>query len=346
MASCSGAGPADSDVSARAGARAGPIPQPVSEPDSGWWLYGTRLESAVALPGLPPCDAPAPARRIAVSFLKRCPARRTGVAHYTSPREGADALEVRATLGDAHEFWFGDGTWARVSARGDAIDVHTPPSSTFEDSLSYLYGMLVGFALRVRDVLVLHASVVMLGERAVMFVGASGAGKSTLAATFALHGHQVITEDVAALTIDSRGVVVHRGHADVRLWPSAAALLGTPPLRQATPVWPKLVLPSPVADGDATLGRIYLLRAPDWEQREPCTTPLSRGDALLGLLPHTYVSHLLRRIDRPRELAALGALVKVVPVEWLAVPALPDGFGALLETFARAGGVSAVASRS
>lgn len=304
-----------------------------------------RLESAVPLPGLPPCDEPALDRRIAVSFMNRRPPRRTGAAHYTSPPRGADGLEVRATIGDAHEFWFGDGTWARISARGDAIDVYTPPTSSFEDSLSYLYGVLVGFALRLRDVLALHASVVMLGERAVMFVGASGAGKSTLAATFALHGHQVITEDVAALTIEQDGIVAHRGHADVRLWPSAATMLRTPPLRQATQAWPKLVLPSPLADGDAMLGRIYLLRAPEAALSEPCTTPLSQGDALIGLLPHTYVSHLLRRMDRPCELASLAALVKIVPVEWLTVPTLPDGFDALLDTLERVDGASVSAGR-
>jgi hypothetical protein len=295
-----------------------------------------RLESPIPLPGLPPCDEPAPDRRIAVDFVAEPPRGRSGTTHFATAPRGADSLEVRATADDAYEFWFGDGTWARVAARGVAIDIYTPPSSTFEDSLSYLYGVLVGFALRLRDILALHASVVVLGDRAAMFVGASGAGKSTLAAAFALHGHAVVTEDVAALSIEPHGTIVHRGHADVRLWPSAATLLGTPALREATPAWPKLVLPTTLADGDAVLGGIYLLRDRDAGQRGPCTSPLSDGDALVGLLPHTYVSHLVPRADRPRELAALSMLVQAVPVQWLTAPSLPEGFDALLETLGMA----------
>jgi hypothetical protein len=303
----------------------------VSSAGRGWWLYGVRLDSAVPLPGLPECDEAAPNRRIAVAFVGQPPRERSGATHFATPPRGDDSLEIRSVGDGAYELWFGDGTWARIAARGDAIDLYTPASSSFEDSLSYLYGVLVGFALRLRNVLALHASVVMLGDRAAMFVGASGAGKSMLAAAFALRGHAVVTEDVAALSVDQHGVIVHRGHADVRLWPSAAALFRTPPLKEATPAWPKLVLPTTLADGDAVIGGIFLLRDRDAGQSEPSTTPLSKGDALVGLLPHTYVSHLLPREVRPRELAALGALVRMVPVHSLTVPALPEGFEALHE---------------
>lgn len=292
-------------------------------------LYGIELRSSVALPGLPPSDGDH-ASWIDVELSARKPAERTGVLHYQlSPDLEPDALRVMLLPHGDFEFWLGDGTWARIDRDGTRIEIFTPPDSTFDDTLSYLYGVLAGFAVRLRGLLALHASAVVVENSAFAFVGQSGAGKSTVAAAFVQKGYAVLTEDVVALSATPGGVIAHRGHADVRLWPSGAALLRTQPLVRVSAAWPKLVMPTAVPHADAPLAGIYVLQDRDDPAVAQRGAPLGASEALLALLPHTYVSHLMRREDRPRELAALGALVHDVPVRALVVPSLPDGFGAL-----------------
>jgi hypothetical protein len=298
----------------------------------GGWLYGMQLRSAVPLPGLSPCTAPRPEREIAIEFVDRRPQRRTGAPHFTfGQRRDPEHLELRIAADRSVEFWFGDGTWARLSREATRIELFTPNTSTFDDTLSYLYGVLVGFAMRARGILALHASSVVLRDAAVAFVGPSGAGKSTLAAAFAQHGYSVLSEDVVGLTIGVDGVTVHRGHANVRLWPNAAEMLRTPPLAEATRAWPKLVLPTAVPESDSMLSGIYLLQERSSERSVSEPAPLAAAAALLELLPHSYASRLLRAEDRPEELRALGAMMQVVPVRRLVVPSLPDGFDSLVD---------------
>jgi hypothetical protein len=64
-----------------------------------------------------------------------------------------------------------------------------------------LLGRVMAYLLRQRGWLSLHASGVAVGSFGVLFLGASGSGKSTTAAAFYRRGHQVITDDVAAVRV-------------------------------------------------------------------------------------------------------------------------------------------------
>ncbi len=59
------------------------------------------------------------------------------------------------------------------------------PPLTNEDVATYLLGPVMGFVLRRRGVLALHASAVCIGGQAVALCGESQAGKSTIAAALA-----------------------------------------------------------------------------------------------------------------------------------------------------------------
>ena len=65
---------------------------------------------------------------------------------------------------------------------------------------NYVIGPVLNQLLFQRQLLVVHASVVMLNGRAVAFVGQSGWGKSTLAAHMQQRGHLLVSDD--ALVID------------------------------------------------------------------------------------------------------------------------------------------------
>lgn len=86
---------------------------------------------------------------------------------------------------------------------------------------------IVPLALSARGHTILHASAIEVDGAAVAFVAASGRGKSTLAASFALAGHALVTDDSLELAIEGRRVWVACGRPSLRLWPdSSRHLLG------------------------------------------------------------------------------------------------------------------------
>jgi hypothetical protein len=89
------------------------------------------------------------------------------------------------------------------------------------DVTALLAGPILGGLLRLQGVLSLHASVVQVGESAVLLVGERGAGKSTIAGALAQRGHAIMSDDVAAVTHDAGAWKVHSGYPRLRLRPDA-----------------------------------------------------------------------------------------------------------------------------
>ncbi|MDP9175298.1 MAG: serine kinase [Planctomycetota bacterium] len=90
-----------------------------------------------------------------------------------------------------------------------------------------LMGLGFGLLMHQRGLLVLHASVVAIGEGAVAFLGFSGAGKSTTAAALIGHGHAIVADDVAAIDVNAKGgPIVLPAFPELRLWPESARSLG------------------------------------------------------------------------------------------------------------------------
>jgi hypothetical protein len=258
-----------------------------------------------------------------VRFVQSPPSAPPTLLHFADCERHGDGLRVFFAESGDFELWFGDGTWARVDGSGSSIDLFTPASSTREDTLSYLHGGLTGLALRLRGVLALHASAVVLGDLAIALVGESGAGKSTTAAALAREGDVVLCDDLATLTIDGDGgYVVHGGPPYLRLWPDSADLLDVGPLSTISPTWSKLLLPVPEPPSPVRLGAICLLEGPPG-LRAP--RRLRGAEAVVALLKFTYASHLLRPDDRARELGALGTLVEHHAVWSVCPPSLPGG---------------------
>lgn len=102
------------------------------------------------------------------------------------------------------------------------------PVPDVEDRLIRLYivGTIMAILLYQRGLLVLHASVVDIDGSAVAILGQSGAGKSSTAAALHAHGHNIIADDVCAVSLDTPTPTVFPGFPQIKLSLEAAATLG------------------------------------------------------------------------------------------------------------------------
>jgi len=249
--------------------------------------------------------------------------------YQSPPRNSGERPEVQVYRTPHGEFRFvyADGTEFLVDRAGNQIQARWPASQTLEDTLVYLHGPILGFALRLRGVTCLHSSAVVIGEQAVAIVGSAGMGKSTTAAAFARRGYAVQTDDLLALADRGESFWVQPGLPRVLLWPeSAQALFGdAAALPRIVPTWPKLFLdlnqPGYRFSGrPLPLAAVYVLgdrRAPG---SEPEIEELVGTKALMQLVANTYANYLLDSSMRAQELEALGRLVSHTRVRLLRAP--------------------------
>ncbi len=91
-----------------------------------------------------------------------------------------------------------------------------------------LLGAVLAMLLHQRQYLVLHASAMAIGDSAAVFLGQKGQGKSTMAATLYGRGHKQMTDDAAAINIDSGSdacPILLPGFPQIKLWPKPQQLL-------------------------------------------------------------------------------------------------------------------------
>lgn len=248
-------------------------------------------------------------------------------------------------LGDGHPFQlcYDDGTEFLVTHDGCEIRGTWPPSMTFEDTVTYLVGPVMGFVLHLRGKLCLHASVVALQNHAIVLLGAAGAGKSTIAASFSRLGFPVLSDDVAVL--DQKDTkqgdlgheyVVQPGYQRICLTQEAAQSFygARDALPTITPNWEKRALDLGHADAPfetrpLPLGAIYLLGERLATRSTIEIEPLSPRESLPELLAHTYVQYFLTPHQRGAEFPATARLAARVPVRRIH---RPDGSGHMADT--------------
>lgn len=233
-----------------------------------------------------------------------------------------------------YELEYRDRTRFRVSFRGDRVGALTPPGDTIEDTLIYLVGPVMGFVLRLRGVVSLHASTVLIGDKAVCLCGAPGAGKSSTAAALALRGYPILTEDVAPLDDGEGALTVRPGYPRVNLWRESCSALGgsADALPVISPNWTKRYLPLGDAfwQERAPLAAVYVLTA----RHQGCEAIISErppSERFVALVANTYVNYLLDSAMRAHEFDILSRLVRTVPVRFVSPPADIGRIGALCE---------------
>jgi hypothetical protein len=245
---------------------------------------------------------------------------------YTSPDQddsGTHLLTVWTRAGGGHRLRYSDGTEFLIDSSASRIDVDWEAPLTGADACVYLLGPVLGFVMRLRGIVPLHASAVAIGGAGVLFAGGAGAGKSTIAATFAALGFPCLSDDVVPVAEGVHAMLAFPSHQRLTVWPeSAEGLFGSadalPPLSetydkrylelegryrfQATPV---------------PIEVIYVLaeRLPDPHALE--VRRLSPRAALMSLLGNTYCSYLIDGPMRVNEFDLLTRVARRVPVREL-----------------------------
>lgn len=284
----------------------------------------------MALPGLRPISSSV-APDVAVDFSGTfAPGETTAreALWYVNPqcRDGIPVLRVwQRDSGVHYRFYYQDGTEFLIEQHGSIIRGSWPSSLSLENATSYLLGPILGFVLRLRGMLCLHASAVMIGDEAIVFMGPAGSGKSTIAAMFAKLGYPVLTDDVVALREEEggQGFTVLPGYPRLNLWSGEVKGLGgifgeLPRVDPQHPTWDKRYLDlrgnglrfcnkpvrlAAVYTGEMVAGH-KTLAVNDF-------LPTSR---LVVLASNVYMNPVADRAMRAREFDSLSRLAMQVPV--------------------------------
>lgn len=194
-----------------------------------------------------------------------------------------------------------------------------PAPQVDEESLRlFVLGAGLGVLLHQRGLLVLHASSVAIGGRALAFVGGKGWGKSTTASALNRLGHPLVTDELLVIGFDEIGrPMAMPGSSQLKLWADALVSVGGCP-DFAEPVVPganKYYVSASSSERRAVpISRLYVLDGGG----NLCLEPMSLSDAFFGIVPHVYVSRFgtpfMRSANAAHTFRQVNALVKVVSV--------------------------------
>ncbi len=283
-------------------------------------LYGLVVRCAHPLADLEPA---APGARVDIAITLEGVGEPSGdwqsaAPYYTAGVEpdGLPSMRVRHDAARGYRFEYADGTQFVIDDTASSIRCWWAEASTLEDTATYLLGPVLGFALRRRGVLALHASAVVLDGCATLLIGPSGAGKSTTAAAFASEGTPVLSDDVVALRLTDGVPLAYPAYRLLRLWDASEQILfgTTGQLPLLTPTWEKRALPLgeafPFHDSPAPLGALFVLGARGEDPRAPYLEPLSAMEGFVELVANTYANYLLDDRMRGEEMHLLSALLR------------------------------------
>jgi hypothetical protein len=182
---------------------------------------------------------------------------------------------------------------------GRAIAFAPEDGTPVEDVAIFLTGSVFGILLHQRGSVVLHASAVLAGGKAVMFCGPSGAGKSTTAAALGRRGFPLVTDDVCAISFTAAGApFVYPDGRQLKLWAQAIDRLGLARGDAVRHRIEKFYVAPERSSGEAIpLAAVYVLR----EARPPVVPGIERPnvvDAALLLRRNAYRPQLVTEMGR------------------------------------------------
>ena len=248
---------------------------------------------------------------------------------YVSPYQdehGVPSLTIRV-LGSGYQFCYAEGAHFLVSAAGGRIDAWWDPPLTDADAADFLLGGVLAFVVRLRGLLPLHASAIVIDDHAVLFAGAPGAGKSSTAAAFAVLGLPVLSDDVVTLAVTGDVVTAYPAYPRVSVWSdSAHGLFEGRSFPQHSAVYAKhrvdlLDYGYRFHESPAPARAIFIIQDRSAPGEPSATRTLTPRAALMSLVRHTYGNYLLDSSMRAREFDLLGRIAQTVDVRELAFEA-------------------------
>jgi hypothetical protein len=139
-------------------------------------------------------------------------------------RQGIEAL-FGGTPEAAYLHWEGVATFCAEAGHILTVDLASDEVDP-EKLRLYILSEALGLILHQKGLLLLHASAIRMGDRAVIFAGVPGAGKSTTAAALAQRGHTVLADDMVAIGFEQGQAVVYPAFSQVKIWPTSVQGLG------------------------------------------------------------------------------------------------------------------------
>ena len=241
--------------------------------------FGLTLRSCLPLPGPRVTHIGEPDVRIAygpvASDLPDAVSR--GSLHQARPHA------LLLTIDRVARYLVSDGRHVMIERHDEASDA---------DVQVFLMGSVLGALLHQRKDLVLHGSVVDIGDRAIGFLGLSGSGKSTLAAAISRRGHRVVSDDLCVLRWrdDDGAALVQPGLPQMKLWLDALDRLDLSATTQ-TPLRHRadkraIEMSTAFASQAVPLARLYVLQPADVAGIE--LTPIEGSQKFQTLMDHTY----------------------------------------------------------
>ncbi|HEY6465140.1 MAG TPA: hypothetical protein VIY69_04060 [Candidatus Acidoferrales bacterium] len=219
---------------------------------------------------------------------------------------------VHLIYGDGVEFWLN-------IASGHIWSVW-PESLTLDHVAPYLLGPVLGLMLRFRGVVCLHASAVVVEERAVLFTGEAGAGKSTTAAAMSQRGHALLADDIVAIVERDGEFLATPAYPYVSLWPESTEMICGQGVKlpSLTPDFEKQRF-SPVTfqGSPIPVGRIFVFGERSSGESVPRTEELTPREQLMALVANSYATRVLPDALRAEEFQAFGRMVGAAPIRRL-----------------------------
>jgi len=264
----------------------------------------------------------------------------------TDHQNGIEVIDTQDWLIVAFLKSSGEKLYFYVRKDGTEVVSEKPPSIPNSDVHSFLLGPVLGCVMRLRKKVCIHASVLEDKGKAFAFVGHKGAGKSTTAASLLQAGASLVSDDIAILNPDSAPhPIVSSGYPGIRLRPNVLSLFDLDPnnFKQVisgdskcyvpvesdgcTSAWNFKTSPSP-------LFKIYILPPRNQDINALEMTRLSKQQAVMSLVPHSYARRVLNKNQRAQEFQFISRLSQQIPVTTLDRPddlqQLPDIAAAIL----------------
>jgi len=282
--------------------------------------YGLNFESDSSLPGLKPLPTPLSTTDLHIYFTIPVPREDFGWSLYSFAQQNSDAHIFVSRDEQYFQLRYPDGVQFTLNPSLRKIWTFTPPAFGLEYVVSYLTNPVLALWLRLHKHVCLHASAIVIENKAVLFCGSSGYGKSTTAFYFASQGHAVLSDDVSVLDKCGDEIWVRPGYPHLRLWSLPDDQRGDI-LQPIAPGWRKQYVNIEryfaFQSASIPLGAIYVLWDSDDQIRIQAPSPIK---VLMILTRNIYNAYLKDPTLSALDFKLLTSLVGKVPVKLMIFP--------------------------
>jgi hypothetical protein len=212
----------------------------------------------------------------------------------------------------------------------EEIVAYRSPSASARLIDRHFLGTTMSIWLECAGIPVIHASGVVVDDKAIGFMSHSGAGKSCLAAAFVSSGYPLLSDDTLALEITDTATLAQPGYPQLRLWPREATyflgryrdlpIVGSDSPKRRVPL--AAVGFGSFCPEPQPLVRLYLPQRRDpSDDTSVNISPLPLRDAFFMLIRTGYLTREAEALNlQSRRLDVFADLARRVPVRRLTYP--------------------------